>query len=99
MSSLAPVSSVFINMPHYELGMVVRYGLNRGQLTEVRSKYFVYILYMNGMNIDINISHFMVVYCRWSRGVVLKYWKRAVTSGKSSSWENDSYPKNRTNLE
>ena len=42
-------------MPHYELGMVVRYGLNRGQLTEVRSKYFVYILYMNGMNIDIKI--------------------------------------------
>ena len=36
---------------------------------------------------------------RWSRGVVWKYWKLAVTSGKSSSWENDSYPKSRTNLE
>ena len=51
-------------MPHYELGMVVRYGLNRGQLTEVRSKYkyFLYILYMNGMNIENDISHFIVVY-------------------------------------
>jgi len=48
LSSLVPVSSVLINMPHYELGMVVRYGLNRGQLTEVVKRCGVKVLETGG---------------------------------------------------